>query len=379
VSSAPTRSPTERPVPTPVRAVLVIGLLYLFLVGISLLESGIAGLGGEVQGELFASVTNPIAGLCVGILATVLAQSSSVTTATVVGLVGGGLIGVDQAVPIIMGANIGTTVTNTMASVGHIRRPREFRNSFAAATVHDLFNILSVSILLPVELLTGVLSESAEWISERLVGTGGATYESPLRQMVRGPAGVVADLWGAVASDTLLGVLLIATGLVAIFIALAFITKNMRRLVAARVERSLNAMLGRGAGVPAILLGIVITVAVQSSSITTSVLVPMAAAGVITLRNVYPVSLGANVGTTITALLASLAASRPEALTVALVHTIFNLVGILIFYPVPALRDIPVRLAERVADLAVSHRSRVAGYVFGVFILIPALGVILLR
>jgi sodium-dependent phosphate cotransporter len=379
VSSTGTTSRRSRPLPTPLRTLFVVGLLYLFLIGISLLESGIAGLGTDIQEDLFASVTNPLAGLCVGILATVLAQSSSVTTATVVGLVGGGLIGVDQAVPIIMGANIGTTVTNTLASVGHIRRPREFRNSFAAATVHDFFNILSVSILLPIELLTGVLSESAEWISVRLVGTGGATYQSPLRQVVKEPAGLVSDLWGNVASGTLLGVLLIVSGLVAIFIALAFITKNMRQLVAARVERSLNTMLSRGAGVPAILLGIVITVAVQSSSITTSVLVPMAAAGVITLRNVYPVSLGANVGTTITALLASLAASRPEALTVALVHTMFNVAGILIFYPVPTMREIPVRLAERVADLAVDHRSRVAGYVFSVFVLFPALGVILLR
>jgi solute carrier family 34 (sodium-dependent phosphate cotransporter) len=365
--------------PAPLRGLLVAALLYVFLIGVSLLENGIGALSPDLQDDLFASVSNPLAGLFVGVLATVLAQSSSVTTATIVGLVGGGLIGVDQAVPMIMGANIGTTVTNTLASLGSIRRPQQFRHAFAAATVHDFFNVLSVAILLPLELLTGVLSESAEFVSERLAGSRGATYESPLRQIVKEPAALVADIWDNVASGSVLGALLILTGLGLIFFALALITKNMRRLVAARVERSLNVMLSRGAGVPAIILGVVITVSVQSSTITTSVLVPMAAAGVISLRNVYPVSLGANVGTTITALLASLASNRPEALTVALVHTFFNVAGILIFYPIPFMREIPIRLAERMADQAVAHRSRVVAYVLGMFLIIPALGVILLR
>jgi solute carrier family 34 (sodium-dependent phosphate cotransporter) len=379
VSAPAEASPRRRDLPAPLRGLLVAALLYIFLIGVALLENGIATLSPDLQEELFASVSNPLAGLFVGVLATVLAQSSSVTTATIVGLVGGGLIGVDQAVPMIMGANIGTTVTNTLASLGSMRRPQQFRNAFAAATVHDFFNVLSVGVLLPLELLTGFLSEAAEAVAERLAGGRGATYESPLRQIVKEPAGWFADAWDNLASGSVLGVLLIISGLALIFVALALITKNMRRLVAERVERSLNAMLSRGAGVPAIFLGLVITVSVQSSTITTSVLVPMAAAGVITLRNVYPVSLGANVGTTITALLASLASNRPEALTVALVHTFFNITGILVFYPVPFMREIPIRLAERMADQAVKRKSHVIAYVLGLFVIIPALGVVLLR
>jgi solute carrier family 34 (sodium-dependent phosphate cotransporter) len=374
-----TSAATARELPPPLRGLIVAAFLYIFLVGVSLLENGIGALGSDVQEDLFASVSNPMAGLFVGVLATVLAQSSSVTTATTVGLVGGGLIGVEEAVPIIMGANIGTTVTNTLVSIGSIRRPQEFRKAFATATVHDFFNVLAVAVLLPLELATRLLSRTAEAISERLVGGRGSTFESPLRQIVKEPASLVQNLWDNVASGTVLGVLLILTGLACIFVALALITRNMRVLVAERVERSLNTMLSRGSGVPAILLGIVITVAVQSSTITTSLLVPLAAAGVISLRNAYPVSLGANVGTTITALLASLATERPEALTVALVHVFFNVAGILLFYPVPALREIPIRMAERVADQAARYRLRVVAYVFGVFVVIPAFGVLLLR
>lgn len=362
------------------RAALVVFLLYLFLVGVGLLEDGIKGLGAGFQDALFESVANPLAGLFVGILATVLAQSSSVTTSTIVGLVGSGLLGVEAAVPMIMGANIGTTVTNTLASIGHVRRPAEFRLAFAAATVHDFFNLMAVAVLLPLELATGVLTDIASWLTTLLVGTSGATYNSPVKAAVGFPIDLVEEGLAAIGlgGNPLAGVLL-ALGLASIFLALGYITRNMRVLVAKRVERSINAMLGKGGGVTAIALGLVITVAVQSSSITTSIMIPIAAAGVISLRNIYPVTLGANVGTTISALLASLASARPEALTIALVHTTFNVVGIALFYPVPVLRELPIKLAERLADRAVKQRSAVVGYVALLFLVIPSLGVVLLR
>ena len=129
----------------------------------------------------------------------------------------------------------------------------------------------------------------------------------------------------------------------------------------------------------ALLTGLLITISVQSSSITTSLLIPLSAAGVLSLHNAYPVTLGANLGTTITALLAALATSRPEALTIALVHTLFNIAGILLLYPVPALRSIPIRGAEALADLAVKRRLMAVAYVAGMFIAVPVIGVALLR
>ena len=127
------------------------------------------------------------------------------------------------------------------------------------------------------------------------------------------------------------------------------------------------------------MLGMVITIAVQSSSITTSILIPLSAAGVISLRNAYPVTLGANVGTTITALLAALAASVPEALTVGLAHTVFNLSGILLLYVIPLARDVPVKAAEYLAEVAVRQKSMAVGYVVGLFIVLPLIGVVALR
>lgn len=358
---------------------LVIALIYLFLVGVSSLEAGIRVMGEDTQERLFSAAGNPIAALCIGILGTVLVQSSSASTSVIVGLVASGALGVDDAVPMIMGANIGTTVTNTLVSLGHIRQSNEFRRAFAAATVHDFFNVLAVFILLPVQLATDLISRIAEEVSGRLVGSAGTTWKSPVKAWVKHPVSWVEDLWDRVgASGNVQGVLMVLTGLGIILAALAFITRNMRKLVAARVERSINAMLSRGGGLVALVLGMLITIAVQSSSITTSILIPLAGAGVIALRNAYPVTLGANVGTTVTALLASLAASSPEALTVALAHTTFNLLGILALYVVPLARDIPVRGAEWLSDIAVEQRSMAVAYVAVVFIVLPLVGVAML-
>ncbi len=365
---------------TPVRTVIVVGLIYFFLVGVSSLESGIKIMGQDTQEALFSAVDNPIAGLSIGILGTVLVQSSSASTSVIVGLVASGALSVDAAVPMVMGANIGTTVTNTLVSLGHVRHSNEFRRAFAAATVHDFFNVLAVAVLLPLELAFGIISSVAEFISGRLVGTSGTEWKSPVKQWVKGPVGWLQDFWGWLGADgNVQGVLMVLTGLGIVLLALALITKNMRVLVADRVERSLNALLSKGGGAVALLLGLVITIAVQSSSITTSILIPLAGAGVLALRNAYPVTLGANVGTTITALLASLATGSTAALTVALAHTTFNVLGIFLLYVLPFARDVPIRGAESLADLAVQRRTLAVAYVFGVFVIVPLLGVAIFR
>ncbi len=371
---------TDRTIPTPLRALLVVALIYAFLVGVSALEAGIKLMGEDIQERIFSSVSNPIAGLSVGILGTVLVQSSSASTSVIVGLVASGAIGVDAAIPMIMGANIGTTVTNTLVSLGHVRQSDEFRRAFAAATVHDFFNVMAVAILLPVELLTGLISSIAEWISERLVGSAGSDWESPIKRWVKEPVAWLQDAWEAIGlNGTVLASFMVATGLVIVLLSLTFITKNMRRLIADRVERSVNRVLGKGSGTVAMLLGVAVTMAVQSSSITTSILIPLSAAGVLTLRNAYPVTLGANVGTTVTALLAALAASSPASLTVALAHTTFNVLGILVLYVPPFIRYVPVMAAERLADVAVHRRILAVTYVFGVFIVLPLIAIALLQ
>ncbi|MGA0231061.1 MAG: Na/Pi symporter, partial [Ilumatobacteraceae bacterium] len=350
------------------------------LAGVSSLEGGIKVMGADTQERLFSNVSHPIAGLFIGLLGTVLVQSSSASTSVIVGLVASGALGLEAAVPMIMGANLGTTVTNTLVSLGHVRQSNEFRRALAAATVHDFFNVMAVIVLLPFELSTGLLSRLATGTADLLIGSGGAEWESPLKAVVKAPVSALKDgLKSAGFDGNALGVSMVAVGLVVVLISLISITKNMKQLIAARLERSMNRVLGRGGGIVAIVVGILVTVAVQSSSITTSILIPMSAAGVITLRNAYPVTLGANVGTTITALLAAMAASGSDALSIALVHTWFNVIGILVLFGIPFLRPLPIRAAELLAEVAVRRRTFAFVWVLGMFIIVPLIGVAIFR
>jgi len=352
---------------------LTLFFLYLFLIGVKSLEKGISSFGSDLVDQVFSSVANPIAGLAAGVLATVLVQSSSVTTATIVGLVGAGVLPVETAVPMVMGANIGTTVTNTLASLGHVRQSAYFQRAFAAATVHDYFNLLSVAVLLPLEVAFGLISRIANSLANLVgdilpeVGSG----SSPIKSAINAPVSWMADTIESLGWSGAEGAILLGVGIGLIFLALWMITRQMRAVMSGRIENAINGVLSKGAGAGAFLVGLVMTVAVQSSSITTSILVPLVAAGVLTLRNAFPVTLGANLGTTVTALLASIAADSSDALVIALAHVTFNILGILIFYPWPRLRRIPIMLAERTGEAAVKRKSVVAVYVIGLFIVAP--------
>ncbi|MEN8235359.1 MAG: Na/Pi symporter [Actinomycetota bacterium] len=369
--------PTERArrrLPGWARTLLVILLLYLFLVGVRLLEGGIKGIGGGANESLFQGISNPIAALAVGVLATVLVQSSSVTTATIVALVAEGSLPFEWAIPMIMGANIGTTVTNTLVSLGHARRSDEFKLAFTAATMHDFFNVLAVAVILPLEYFFHILSNPANALAKALAGgEGGAKFNSPIKDAVKWGAGHIETVVEAMSTnEKVIGGFLLVIGLAMIFFTLTFITKNMKILIAARIERSLNAVLAKS-GVIGMVVGMLITMAVQSSSITTSILIPLVASGLIVITNAYPITLGANVGTTVTALLAALAAGSVAGLAIAFVHLAFNLLGILFFYPLPQIRHIPITLASRLAGLAVERKWAAVAYVAGAFVALPAL------
>ncbi|MED5330364.1 MAG: Na/Pi symporter, partial [Planctomycetota bacterium] len=248
------------------RLALTLGLLYLFLCSIKLMEVSFKMMSAGTEGGLFEGITNPFSALMAGIMATVLVQSSSVTTAAIVALVGSGTLPLGMAVPMVMGANIGTTVTCVLVSIGSVRRSAEFRRAFACATVHDVFNLICVAVLLPLELMTGFLQSTAMKMTEFLSGLGaqGVQYESPIKAAVKAGAKEVEGLVLAIGfegASLALALLVIAIGL--IFLSLAYITKNMRALLINRIEKSLNQVLARS-GLMGILIGIIITVSVQS-------------------------------------------------------------------------------------------------------------------
>lgn len=352
------------------RILLLIATLYVFLVSVKLLGTGFKMFGSGFSERLIATTTNPFVGLFIGILATSIVQSSSTTTSTVVGFVAMGMLSIENAVPIIMGANIGTTVTCAIVSLGHVARPAEFKRAFAAASVHDFFNLMTVFILFPLEMATGFLAKSATALSRLLTGSEGVTFASPIKQVVGPAVHVVKDAAVHVAGDRAAFVVAVfAFGLM--IVALWLLVKQTKALALSRAEVMIDRVIGRS-GLPGIALGAGITAVIQSSSVTTSLLVPLAGAGVVKLEKVFPIALGANIGTTVTALMASLAGDT-RGLTIALVHLLFNIAGILIIYPYRPLRRVPIMLAERLAEAAVRSKKIVALFVIGLFYAVPGL------
>ncbi|MCH7715572.1 MAG: Na/Pi symporter [Gemmatimonadetes bacterium] len=366
------------------RAAQVGTLLYVFLVGVNGLGKGFEALSGPLVDSFFAATENPFTALMVGILATTLVQSSSVTTATIVALVAApdNPLPITNAVPMIMGANIGTTVTNTIAALAHMGRKEEFRRAFAVATCHDFFNFIAVAVLLPLELLTGFLEKTASGLTSLIGGFGGAVYDSPIKGAIKAGSAPIQGAIEAVVGPSQVGAILyILVSAVLIFAALLLIIKVMRSVILTRVESIVSRAFGRNA-LLAMIVGVVVTVMVQSSSITTALLVPLAGAGILTLTQAFPITLGANIGTTITALLAALAVTGPNAaagLTIALVHLLFNLTGTVMIYPVVQIRNIPLMAARKLADVAVTSRKWALLYVALLFYGLPAVFAILNR
>ncbi len=361
----------------------IFAILYLFLVSIGMIGTGFKGLGRGFAEQLMSSNAAPLIGLFIGILATSLIQSSSTTTSIVVGMVAAGTFGEDPivavatAIPYIMGANIGTSITNTIVSLGHIVNKNEFRRAFEASIVHDFFNVFSVLILFPLQLYFGVISKTANWMASLFLGAGTFTFKSPVKMMTKPAVDAIKDFFKM--QDIINhNWLLIFAALILLFISLRFLTILIRSLVMERLEAFFDSHIFK-TWLRAMVFGVFITILVQSSSITTSLVVPLAGAGILQLRQIFPYTLGANIGTTITALLASLVAGTHAPLAVAFGHLAFNIYGILLIWPIEKIRNIPIKMSEKFAAIAVRNRMVPMVYILVVFFLIPLTLIFIVR
>ncbi|XP_045906211.1 solute carrier family 34 member 2b [Micropterus dolomieu] len=433
-----------------VKAVLLLGLLYLFICSLDVLSSAFQLVGGKAAGDIFQDnvvLSNPVAGLVIGVLVTVLVQSSSTSSSIVVSMVSSGLLDVQSAVPIIMGANIGTSVTNTIVAMMQAGDRNEFRRAFAGATVHDFFNWLSVLILLPLEVATGVLykltsliiksfniqagENSPELLNvitdpltdsiiqlDKSVITGIATGDAAARNMslikIWCKKETNTTFWnvtlenctaGAVCweernqtwtnyqekckhlfvdtnlPDLAVGLILLALSLLVLCTCLILIVKLLNSMlkgqVAVVIKKVLNTdfpfPFGWVTGYIAILVGAGMTFIVQSSSVFTSAITPLVGIGVISLERAYPLTLGSNIGTTTTAILAAMASpgeTLANSLQIALCHFFFNIMGILLWYPIPFTR-LPIRLARGLGNHTAKYRWFAAFYLFLCFLVLP--------
>ncbi|XP_061593917.1 solute carrier family 34 member 2b isoform X2 [Cololabis saira] len=439
------------------KLILLLGLLYLFICSLDILSSAFQLVGGKAAGDIFqdsAVLSNPVAGLVIGVLVTVLVQSSSTSSSIVVSMVSSGLLEVKSAVPIIMGANIGTSVTNTVVAMMQAGDRNEFRRAFAGATVHDFFNWLSVLILLPLEAATGVLyrlthlliesfniqtGENApdllnvitdpltdsiiqldrKVINDIATGDPAARNKSLIKRWCNietnltiwnetvesCPVGGVCFVDGNLTlheknlteilsqercphlfasielPDLAVGLILLGLSLLVLCSCLILIVKLLNSMlkgqVAVVIKKVLNTdfpfPFGWVTGYIAIMVGAGMTFIVQSSSVFTSAITPLVGIGVISLERAYPLTLGSNIGTTTTSILAAMASpgeTLENSLQIALCHFFFNIMGILLWYPIPFMR-VPIRLARGLGNKTAEYRWFAAVYLILCFLVMP--------
>ena len=341
-----------------IKILTAIVTIYLFLLAIKLLGHSFKLFGKEFAEAMLQTTSNPFTGLIIGIVATSLIQSSSTTTSIVVGLVAGSVVNLENAIPIIMGANIGTTVTNTLVSLGHVGRKAEFKRAFAAGVVHDFFNISAVIVLFPLELKFHFIQKAALFLDHKFEGIGGMKMFNPLKAILNP---VIELIDGLLVNVPYNDIILMLIAIVGMFAALGLLIKTIRSLVVDKLEVIINKYLFKN-DVMGMTWGMVMTFVVQSSSVTTSLIVPLAGAGVVSLRRIFPYTMGANIGTTGTALLAALATGNPVAVTAAFAHLVFNIFAILIFYP---FKFIPITLAEKVSSYVSISKKNLLIFLFG--------------
>lgn len=354
------------------RIILVFFILALFLLSLAMLSGGFKLMSKDLVDDVFRVTSNPVVALFIGLFATALMQSSSTTTSIIVTLVAAGTLSFQNAIPMIMGANIGTSVTSTIVALGHIHNKNEFRHAISAATVHDFFNMLVVLFLLPFELLTGYLSKAAVYLTASLPIYDSASQRFSIMDATIKPssAWIIDSLDGNV-------VLILILALSLLVISLRGFSVVLRSFLIGKSQAVVDKYVF-GHPLRSLFWGVAITAGVQSSSVTASLTVPLVASNRATLQKVFPFLIGANVGTTFTALIAALSQNE-TALAIAICHVLFNLFGVFIFFPIEHIRNIPVWMAERLGNM--SQENRLVGilYVLVVFFIVPLLFVMLSR
>uniref|UniRef100_A0A3Q3H0F7 Sodium-dependent phosphate transport protein 2A n=1 Tax=Labrus bergylta TaxID=56723 RepID=A0A3Q3H0F7_9LABR len=426
---------------------LLLMLLFFFVCSLDTLSSAFQLAGGKVAGDIFqdsAVLSNPVAGLVVGILVTVLVQSSSTSTSIIVSLVASGLLEVKSAVPIIMGSNIGTSVTNTIVAMMQAAERSEFQRAFAGATIHDCFNWLSVLVLLPLEVASGLMArlshllvtsfslqpgeEAPELLKvitepitkliiqlDKCVITGIAMGNEDMRNrslvkewcqtdhvMVMEclhccllhicefdvkqdqESVFIKHLFVSTGlSDLSVGLILLVCSMAVLCTCLLLLVKLLNSLLKGQVAKVIHKVIntdlpypfGWLAGYMAMFVGAGVTFLVQSSSVFTSAMTPLVGIGVISLERAYPLTLGSNIGTTATALLAALASPGNQlaaAIQIAICHLFFNLFGILLWYPLPFMR-LPIGMARVLGERTAKYRWFAVVYLLLCFLLLPSL------
>ncbi|MEB2783464.1 Na/Pi symporter [Algoriphagus persicinus] len=339
--------------------------LLLFIFAIDLLTVAMSHLNSNVAESILMATRNPFVSLFIGLLMTALIQSSSTVTASVVAVVASGNLSLEQAVPMVMGANIGTTLTSTLVSLSYIMNKKQFKRALSAGMLHDIFNIFTVIVLLPLEVYFGFLSKIAVNIAHLFLPdetySGRIVYNKVFTRPI--------TEWISTTIDIPFLTMILSIFLV--FAAIKILSTSVYKAFVINSFHDINKLIFKNTYM-SFIYGVFFTAAVQSSTVTTSLVVPLVANKRVSVKKSFPFIIGANIGTTITAAIAAIYKTE-AAIALAIVHFLFNFIGALIFLPFPTLRNIPVSLALYMGSKSVKSKFLGFAYILLTFFVIPFL------
>lgn len=369
---------------------LVLGL-YLFLLSLTGFKEAwhLAFMNPQneqwIKTILHNALESPFTGLLAGIVITSMVQSSSATIALVVATVGSGVIEVSHSVFILMGANIGTTITNTIVGLGYGKDSTDFKRVLPSILVDDIFKMLNVALFFTVEVMTGFLHKLSQYSVDFFTeGSGENSFLAlfpDLVDIITKPVMnyTVLPLANALASPIMSAIIVGVTFFLLLIFALNMMGRSLENLLKDKSEAFLKKALSNRS--QAFGIGLVLCWLLQSSSVTTSLIIPLVSQSIVTLPSVYYYSLGAALGTTCDpGQLLSYLKFGPLGLKAGAIHIFLNLFGVLIFALVPGLKELPQFIAAFLGNTMASRKKGpvyLIGYTLTVFILFP-LGAIFL-
>ena len=335
-----------------------------FFTAIHFLGMSFQSIGSDFSQNFEIAFGNPAIGLFIGLLGTAILQSSSTTTSMAVAAVAAGTITLENAIPVVMGANIGTTLTSTIVSMSYVTKTAEFKKAVVAGTSHDIFNVLTCIILFPLELKYGVLSQFSHSLAS-LFDLGTTSSSSTDKIFIYR----FLDTIGGTLINWTGGYVLLIASIIGLFGTVKAISNiSYNQLIGptrARFEAIAFQNTFRSFG-----WGFLLTAVIQSSSITTSLIVPLAATGKVPVKRAFEFVIGSNIGTTITAILAALFKSE-AAMSLAFAHFLFNMAGMILFIGVPLLRKLPLYLADKLGSIALRFKLSAFAYILVLFFVLP--------
>ncbi|MBN8652204.1 MAG: Na/Pi symporter [Cytophagales bacterium] len=358
------------PVSTPWKVVLrntayILGALLIFLFALNLMISSLQYLGKDAEDIILQTTANPFTALFIGLLLTALIQSSSATTTMAVALVASGAMPLNSAIPFIMGANIGTTITSTIISLGFITKKKEFRRAVAIGTYHDFFNILTVVLLFPLEYYFGFLSAVAHYVGTTLFHEPITNSSESFSLLGWGGDSIIKFIINTIDN----GFVLVVLSVIILFSSIIFFRKVISKTLGFGQQEKFQHFFFKNS-FKSFGWGLLTTAIIRSSTITSSLVVPLVAKKVVKLKSAQPFILGANIGTTITAFIAALFNSN-AAISLAIAHFLFNAIGVLIFYLIPFVNELPGKLADGLGRLTLKYRLAGFLYLLLTFFVVP--------